>query len=205
MALNLEELTKGFNPIIEKLNGFNLAQKIGVFVGTLVMIAGLYVWLLYIPKFKEVEALNQQDKKLIQDVTVARAKTKKLPKLRAELEQRRGEYNSVMNALPDSKEIPGLLSSISASAKESGLALFKITPGGEKKQEFYSEIPISIDIRGDYHQIAVFFDKVSKFTRVVDIKTANIAAGSDGSLQAQCNAVTYRFLKDNASNKKKKK
>jgi type IV pilus assembly protein PilO len=138
----------------------------------------------------------------VKEVALARSKARKLKGLRAELEKRRVEYNVVMNALPDSKEIPGLLSSVSASAKESGLSLLGITPGKEVEKEFYSEIPISIDIRGDYHQIALFFDKVSRFTRVVDMKTANMQLEKDGLINVECDAVTYRFLKKNLQQKK---
>lgn len=205
MAENGGNLLSGLEPLFTKLNSLGVPQRVGIFVGSIVLIVGLYVWLLYLPKTKEIERLEVKDKNLVRQVSTARRKASKLKKIRIELENRKEEYVLVMNALPDTKEIPGILSSISSSAKESGLELNKITPGQEKSKDFYAEIPISMEVNGDFHQIALFFDKVSRFGRVVDITSVKMKSSKDNKMLASCSAVTYRFLKDNMNSKKKKK
>jgi type IV pilus assembly protein PilO len=108
-----------------------------------------------------------------------------------------------MKALPDTKEIPGLLSSLSASANEAGLSLESIAPGNETERDFYAEIPISMKISGGFHETALFFDKVSKFNRIVDFKNAKMTMGKNGNISTDCSAVTYRFLKDKKNEDKK--
>lgn len=205
MAEKKGNFLDGLEPLFTKLNGFSFAQKIGIFIGTIVVLSALYAWLLYVPKVKEINRLKNKEKQLVRQVATARGKANRLKKIRAELENRKEEYLLVTNALPDTKEIPGILSSLSASAKESGLNLHKITPGSETPKDFYAEIPISVEITGGYHEIAVFFDKVSRFGRIVDIKSTKMIVDKDKGIKASCNAVTYRFLKEDTSKKKKKK
>lgn len=197
---------KKLDPFLNKINSLDKMQQILIFIGTMVVICALYFWLLYMPKNNEIKRLETKSKTLKTQVLTAKRKAFKLNKLRAELENRKGEYLEVMKALPDTKEIPGILSSLSASAKDSGLKLFNITPDPEVDKGFYAEIPISVKLDGRYHEIAVFFDRVSRFNRIINIKDVKMSLGGKDQIIASCKAVTYRFLKekDKVKNKEKK-
>jgi len=60
--------------------------------------------------------------------------------------------------LPDTKEIPDLLSNISSLGREAGLDVVQFKQRPEKFEEFYAEVPVDILVRGTYHQVASFFD-----------------------------------------------
>lgn len=197
-------LSEKLEPFYIKVSHLNTLQKIGILLLTLIVISLIYVWLIYLPKTEKIELLEKKDKNLVMQVATARRKAAQLGQIRRELENRKEEYVNVMQALPDTKEIPGILSSISSSAKESGLDLTNITPGAESAKDFYAEIPISIKIAGRFHQTALFFDKVARFSRIINIRSVKISVSKDDGLSTVCNAVTYRFLKD-PKNKEEKK
>ena len=80
--------------------------------------------------------------------------------------------------------------------------LFK--PGKEVSKGFYAEIPVNIEVEGGYHNLAMFFDKVSKLSRIVNVSNIKIQKMKEpGMLKATCVATTYRFLEGPADNDKK--
>lgn len=186
-----------------RVNNLDKTQKLGVFFGTIIVVAALYVWFLYLPQKNEIQALEKKHENLASQVSIAKSKVARINKIKKELENRQEEFIVVMKALPDTKEIPGLLSSLSASANEAGLSLESIAPGNETERDFYAEIPISMKISGGFHETALFFDKVSKFNRIVDFKNAKMTMGKNGNISTDCSAVTYRFLKDKKNEDKK--
>jgi type IV pilus assembly protein PilO len=102
--------------------------------------------------------------------------------------------------LPDRKEIPDLLSSLSTKAKESGLEILLFRPRAENFQEFYAEIPVDIVVRGGFFNAATFFDEVGKLNRLVNIDNIDLKNPKVGNdqvvLEISTLATTYRFLDD---------
>jgi type IV pilus assembly protein PilO len=103
-----------------------------------------------------------------------------------------------MRALPEKEEIPSLLTNISKSGHEIGLEFLLFEPKAENKKDFYSEIPVVMNLRGDYHNLAIFFDKVARLSRIVNINNITINRSKDGKdakdLSTSCTAVTYKFV-----------
>ena len=85
-----------------------------------------------------------------------------------------------------------------AAGRDAGLDFLLFQPKPETAMEFYAEIPVDITVSGTYHQVAVFFDKVSNLPRIVNIRNIKMApAGqkeSGGILTTACQAVTYKFI-----------
>jgi type IV pilus assembly protein PilO len=68
-------------------------------------------------------------------------------------------------------------------------------PKAEVPRDFYAEIPVAMNIRGDYHNLAVFFDKVARLSRIVNINDISITPGKEArELSTACTAVTYKFV-----------
>ena len=86
-------------------------------------------------------------------------------------------------------------------------------PKAEKKKEFYAEIPVAMSLRGDYHNLGIFFDQVARLNRIVNIENIQMSRGKGkgskaNELTAKCTAVTYKFIDEvpqKVSKKKKKK
>ncbi|MDY0361567.1 MAG: type 4a pilus biogenesis protein PilO [Desulforegulaceae bacterium] len=203
MAATNSDIQNKLDSFFSKINKLDKIQKIGIFIGTIVLIVAVYVWFLYLPQKEEIESLKKKQENLSSQVSIAKTKVAQLEKIKKELENRQEEFLVVTKALPDTKEIPALVDSLSASANESGLTLESIVPGGENPKDFYAEIPISMKMSGGFHETALFFDKVSRFSRIVDFQNAKLTSDKDEKISTVCNALTYRFLKDKKNEDKK--
>lgn len=112
-----------------------------------------------------------------------------------------------LKLLPNEKEIPNLLRTITALGLDSGLEFVLFSPKSEVPKEFYYEIPVSIQVIGKYHNVAKFFDKVGRMDRIVNIHQVSMNPNSELSttLTTNCNAVTFRFKGKTSDDEKKKK
>ena len=122
-----------------------------------------------------------------------------LERTRKEVAQLDGDLRKAVAQLPDTKEIPDLLSNISSLGRESGLEVIQFKQRPEQYQDFYAEVPVDILVRGSYHQVAAFFDKVSRMARIVNVTNVAIkspprAESETVQLDTACAAVTFRFL-----------
>ena len=107
------------------------------------------------------------------------------------------QFKEALKILPEKKEIPSLLITITRLGLESNLIFRSFTPGAESGKDFYASIPVSIAVTGKYHDVAVFFDKVGKMERIVNILNVNMSPKGSLStdLNTTCKAVTYMFKK----------
>jgi len=100
--------------------------------------------------------------------------------------------------LPDRKEIPDLLSSVSSAGRQSGLEILLFRQKDERYQDFYAEVPVEVLVRGNYHQVATFLDRVGQLDRIVNVSDISMKAPrqADDSMivETSCSAVTFRFL-----------
>jgi len=164
------------------------------------------------PKSSRLDELQKNYEDLEIRLIKARAAAKNLKKFQEQYKEAQVKFRLALQLLPDTKEIPSLLESISKAGQDSGLEFILFQPSAEVSRDFYAEIPVKIQVKGGYHSLAIFFDKVGKLPRIVnmfDIKiTTPKTKGTQGYLDASCVAMTYRFLEASemkASKAKKKK
>ncbi|MCD4787411.1 MAG: type 4a pilus biogenesis protein PilO [Desulfobacterales bacterium] len=197
---------KPIEPLFEKVGNISKLHRILICVATFIVITGSFVYFLYLPKFENLNQLNSEYKSLEQRLASAKIKAAQLNKYREKMKTAETQYKIAMKALPDKKEIPSLLTSISESGKEAGLEFLLFQPISEINKDFYAEIPVSIKVAGNYHNVGLFFDKVSRLSRIVNIKDIVIATPREGGmLNTSCTAVTYRFVEAEEKNAAKKK
>ena len=174
------------------------------------MLVGPFVYFSFLPKLSQIDSLSKESRTLEKKLTVAQEKANQLKSYEEKLENAKLEFKIVTKKLPEKKEIPSLLSSISQSGRDAGLDFVLFQPLPERDKDFYAEIPVSITVKGNYHNVVLFFDKVSRLSRIVNIDDIKMKASSGSDiLTTSCTAVTYRFIetppkKETKSNKKKK-
>jgi type IV pilus assembly protein PilO len=200
---------KPIEPLFEKVGNISKLHRILICVVTFIVITGSFVYFLYLPNFEKLAQLNSDYKNLENRLVSAKKKAAQLNQYREKMKTAEAQYKIAMKALPDKKEIPSLLTNITESGKDAGLEFLLFQPKSEINKDFYAEIPVSIKIAGNYHNVGLFFDKVSRLSRIVNIKDIVIATPREGSmLNTSCTAVTYRFVeaeeKDAANTAKKK-
>ena len=128
-------------------------------------------------------------------LATAKVNAAELGKFQAKMQEAEAQFKIAMRALPENQEIPSLLTSVSKSGQDVGLEFLLFEPKPETRQEFYAEIPVAMSLRGDYHNLAVFFDKVARLSRIVNINNITVTPGKDGrELNTACTAVTYKFV-----------
>jgi type IV pilus assembly protein PilO len=184
-------------PMMDKIEGLTKAQRIGVFVGFLVTLLLGVGWFSIYPKWEEIGSLEETLASARVELEKAKKNASELNEWRSRMMEKEAEYKTVMQQLPESAEIPTLLAGISQAGKDAGLEFLLFQPKNEDPKEFFAEIPVDINISGSYHQVAMFFEKVSNLPRIVNIRDVKMTPQpKDGKtlLTTVCQAVTYKFI-----------
>ena len=186
------------DPRLEKVLKLPLYQRFLILVTLMLVIAGLFVYLMYLPMRDELAALQQKEASLQSKIQEDQRIADNLPKFKAEFEKMEALLNDALTELPNEKEIPNLLTSITALAKENGLNVTLFKPGAEKPMGFYAEVPVELKMVGSFHEVALFSDAVAKLPRIVNINNLTLASPKDEGgrvlLAINCLATTFRFI-----------
>ena len=180
---------------IDKIGKLPKLYRILICFGIFLMLIGPFVYFSYLPKVKKIDELKKKQKTLETRLVRAKAKAKQLKHFRDKLKKAQTEFTIAVKKLPEKKEIPSLLSGVSRSGHDAGLEFLLFEPKAELTKDFYAEIPVSIIVTGNYHKTALFFDKVARLHRIVNIDDIKMTATKEsGELKILCTAVTYRFV-----------
>jgi Tfp pilus assembly protein PilO len=165
-----------------------------------VIIFALAFFFYFKPRNQELEDLRQQRAKLEKEVQVLKEKKKELDKIEAELVVLNATLKDLEQIIPQKKEIADILRRIQQLAYDSRLNVLKFQPRGELKKDFYAEWPINIEISGTYHNLGIFFDKLSKFSRLFNVNNFSIKAlnNQTDALTISSNFITttYYFIEE---------
>ncbi len=175
----------------------------------LVAILGLYFYLVYIPKSEMLDKKVAEMGRLETQVRELRIIAANMKRFQAEAAKLREELKLAITQLPTSKEIPSLLANISNLGKDSGLEFLLFRPVPEVTREFYAEIPVEIRVRGSYRDVAIFFSKVGKMPRIVNITGVTMDGAKETmgkwEIMTSCTATTFKFIEKEASDQEKEK
>ena len=121
-----------------------------------------------------------------------------LNEYKTQLEEMQTTFGALLKQLPQDTEIPGLIDDISAAALNSGLVLKTMDPQALKTTEFYKELPINIEVEGDYHQMGAFVSGVAAMPRIVTLHDFSISRSGKGAekLSMKILAKTYQYNSD---------
>ena len=193
------------NQLLTQILRLPRQQKVGVLGGVILFLLILGYFYVYLPGDDKLVRLAEELGTVKADRDKKRALSANLLKLQKELQEWDSKLKLAVAQLPDRKEIPDLLSSLSTKARESGLEILLFRPRAENFQEFYAEIPVDIVVRGGFFNAVTFFDEVGKLNRLVNIDNIDLKNPKVGSepvvLDISTLATTYRFL-DDAERKK---
>lgn len=183
------------NTFFDKISKLRMAHRILIFAGTIVLLMALYIWFIHIPKTNEIATIQSNLKELEKKIIIAKRTAKKKKELELELARKQDELKFALRLLPTSSEIPNLLKSITKLGNDSNLEFLLFSPKKQVPKQFYVQIPVSIKVRGGYHDVATFFDKVGKLDRIVNIANVTMKPIKESStiLNTSCSALTYSF------------
>ena len=197
------------DPKLEKIMKLPVKQRIAILVLILLVEgAGLYFGLIQ-PKIKQLQVMQKKLDDLHNQVAESRKIANNLGKYKQEYEQLQKDLTAALTELPNQKEIPSLLTSITSVGKGAGLDFLLFKPRAEEPKDFYSVVPVDISVSGSYYSVANFFVAVSKLPRIVNIKNVAFSDFQYGQgrsrVKVNCLATTFRFLDKKETSDAKKK
>ena len=200
IGISLEAL----EPLFDKVGKLTQVQRILICCAAFLIVIGGFLYLSILPKFKKIGELEKEYTELSQQLAAAKQKASELDKYRKELAEAEKEFEKVKQSLPEERDIPKLLETVSSSGQEAGLEFLLFEPKKEKPKEFYATIPVAIEVEGKYQNLETFFDKVSRLPRIVNIENIRIRPRKQSDdIRTTCYAVTYRFIETKEQEKKK--
>jgi len=196
MDLGLDELTGAF----EKLAKLPKSYRTAMLPAIVVLVCAVYVYFLYLPASSNLEGIRDQQLQLQRKLAEVRTVAGNEAAVKDEITALERKLEVALRQLPNSKELPVLLTDITSLGKNAGLEFKAFRPKDEVRRDFYAEVPIDIEFTGDFHDIASFFDEVARLPRIVNVGSLDVSIASEGSLntvlQVKGSATTFRFLED---------
>lgn len=188
---NIEDfLDKKYIPLEPKI-------KIILAVALLLVPLAIFYFAMFKPNHDNLDRLDRQKATLEKKLEEVRIKARDRERLQKELEETMVVFDETSQLLPKEQEIPQLLRDISALGRNAGLDFLAFKPGADNPKDFYAEIPVSINLKGPYHNLGFFLDQVSKLDRIVTVDNIKMSGpqmdAGEMLLASSCNLMTYRF------------
>jgi type IV pilus assembly protein PilO len=158
-----------FGAQIDKLGKVPRQYRVALLPVVAILVGGIYAYFGYLPKAAELEKLRAEQLQLQRRLNEVRAVAENLAKFEEEIVVLERKLKIALRQLPDSKELPVLLTDINTLGKTSGLEIKAFRPQSEVKRDFYAEVPIEVEFVGKFHDIVTFFDQVARLPRIVNV------------------------------------
>jgi len=168
-------------------------------IGAFVLVAAISIggfWNFYVTDVqKDLELKQTHLTALRVDVTKGQATARRLPEFQAQVSDLENRLESLKNVLPEEKDVADTLRRMQGLATQSNLTILRFTPAAQKQLPMYQEVPYRIAAEGTYHNLGLFFDRVSKFPRIINISDITIRARQNqdpnATVTAECTATTF--------------
>lgn len=192
--------------LLQKLETLPPPARYGVLAGVSLLVVALYFFSFYSGQRTTLTNLEHQLAGLQSKISEAKAIAANIDSFRARGEELRHELAAALARLPNERELPVLLTDISTLGKKAGLEFRGFKPKPEINRDFYAEVPIDIEFYGSYHEAGLFFDRLSRLSRIVNITALHMElesqTGEQPSLKVTGVATTFRFVEQKATDKK---
>ncbi len=184
------------NLTMENIGTWPIPVKVATVLLICAAVMGLGYWRLTTPKIEELKMAQNRELELRAEFEGKQQKAANLEVLKKQLEDIKQTMGELLQKLPSKTQVPDLLQDISQTGLGAGLEFDIFKPGAEQPQEFYVELPIQIQVTGDYHQFGSFISGVAALQRIVTVHDVKIrpAGGEKGKLMMQATAKTYRYM-----------
>ncbi len=185
------------NEQVDKIVKAPIQQKLGVMA---LLMIGLTTANYFLAVDPAREQFNSKKKELATndaELVKMQAIANNIGQFRKDKETLERCLTQALTELPNETNMDELVHSLSEMGNKSGLSIGKIEPQAEANQGFYNSIPLAMSVTGNYHEIAVFFDAISRLPRIVNVAGLHFAAprmkNEKEIIDAEFTATTFRF------------
>lgn len=180
------------------LNKIPWYGQVGLFVVLALGGVAVFYYLYAVPAAAERATREQRLASLRADIAKGSTTANQLNQFKARVAEREAELESLKARLPEQKDVADLLRRIQTLATQSNLAIRGFKPAPSVTKQLHAEWPIALQLDGTYHNLGMFFDRVSKFSRIINISNISIRAKEkpdlNSSITAECVATTFVLL-----------
>ncbi len=180
------------------LNKLPWYGQVALFVVLGLGLIGGFYWFYAVPA--QAEIVTHEQKLAALRVTIAKgsATANQLNQFREQVAELEGRLESLKAVLPEQKDVADLLRRIQTLATQSNLAIHGFKPAPSITKQLHAEWPIALQLDGTYHNLATFFDRVSKFSRIINVSGISIRAKDkpelNSTISVDCVATTFVLL-----------
>ncbi len=188
--------------LIAKLLALKTPAKVAVAVAVIGLLGLLFYQFVYAELSEDIGRAEAQRADLETERNQYAKRKKEYLAFRSELRLLQEEQRELLRALPKKAEIPSFISNVQEQAELSGLEVLHIDIDPESPQDLYVKIPVKMEIRGTYHQIAKFFKNTSELRRIVNVENLSLTPERNAvteqlnaptRMRAKFVAATFRF------------
>ena len=174
------------------------AARIGLVVGLSVLIVTGYYFGFYEAKVEERDRLHAQELELQRKLSEVRSVAANIAAFEEEIEVLQAKLQVALLQLPNKKQLEVLLTDISNLGKKAGVEIRSFKRNSEVIYDFYAEVPISLVLEGEYHEIGKFFELMAQLPRIVNMGALKVKVARDRlegtRLSVSGTATTFRFV-----------
>ena len=172
--------------------------QVGAFVALAVLGCGMFYYYYENPVRTDIASRQAQLDSLHADISKGLTTAKKLPEFRQQVTDLEGRLANLKAILPEEKDAADLLNRMQTVAAQSSMTIKGFKPSPTVTKQLHAEWPITLELEGTYHNLAIFFDRVGKFTRIVNISALDVKGRErpepNATINATCTATTFVLL-----------
>jgi type IV pilus assembly protein PilO len=194
------ELSPELQAKLEQFAKLPKAARAGVLAGVVALIGAGYFFGAYQARSEELKGLRAKELELQRKLTEVRSIAANIAAFESEIQDLELKLNAALRQLPNEKQLEVLLTDISNLGKTAGIEIKSFKREDERIHDFYAEVPIAVAFEGRFHDIARFFDLVSRLPRIVNMGSIQMSVTSqtdlDTRLKVTGTATAFRFVGD---------
>ncbi len=183
--------------ILQKLDRLPAAGRYGLLAAVALAVVGLYLLLFFGSDQTALRNMQNKRAKVEQQIQAAKAVANNLESFKRKREELQAQLKAALEKLPESSDLPALLTNITGLGKKSGLEIQTFKQGKKIDRGFYSEQQIELEFSGPYHDIGLFFDRIASLSRIVNLSnltfTVEGETGETPILKVKGTAATFYF------------
>jgi type IV pilus assembly protein PilO len=172
--------------------------QVGAFVALAIASCGIFYYYYEMPVQADMAGRQTQLESLKGDIAKGLTTARKLPEFRSQVSDLEGRLANLKAILPEEKDAADLLNRMQTVAAQSNMTIKGFKPAPTVTKQLHAEWPITLELEGTYHNLAIFFDRVGKFTRIVNISGLDVKGKdkpeSNATIGATCVATTFVLL-----------
>ena len=180
-------------------------------IGAFVVVSGLAVfgfWKFYVSDMQaDIDTRQTRLTALKADIAKGVATARRLPQFQSEVAELERRLENLRAVLPEQKDVADILRRVQGLATQSSLTIQRFTPQEQKQEAMYASLPFKLRAEGTYHNLGLFFDRISKFPRIINISGITIKANPkpepNATIVAECIATTFVLQEGAATTKAK--